>query len=99
MKNEYFDYKFRAAGQVDIGKKRQSNQDEISSELRFHTICYKAAKGSLPVTARMSIFLCKACQNMQVLGVGDRPVLIYDFFQRKIARTIVLCDRDNCPRI
>lgn len=29
MKNEYFDYKFRAAGQVDIGKKRQSNQDEI----------------------------------------------------------------------
>lgn len=32
MKTEYFDYKFRAAGQVDIGKMRHSNQDEIFLE-------------------------------------------------------------------
>lgn len=32
MKTDYFKYKFRAAGQVDIGKKRSSNQDEIICE-------------------------------------------------------------------
>ncbi len=32
MKTDYFQYRFRAAGKVDIGKKRQSNQDEIILE-------------------------------------------------------------------
>ena len=29
MKTDYFNYEYRAAGLVDIGKRRQSSQDEI----------------------------------------------------------------------
>lgn len=59
MRTEYFDYQFRYAGQVDIGKKRSSNQDEIivSPELGFFGV--SDGMGGLENGAAASAFVKK----------------------------------------
>ena len=59
MRTEYFDYQFRYAGQVEIGKKRSSNQDEIivSPELGFFGV--SDGMGGLENGAAASAFVKK----------------------------------------
>lgn len=60
MKTEYFDHEFRYAGQVDIGKSRKSNQDEIlvNPELGFFGV--SDGMGGLENGAAASAFVKKA---------------------------------------
>ena len=59
MRTEYFDYQFRFAGQVDIGKSRKSNQDEIlvNPELGFFGV--SDGMGGLENGAAASAFVKK----------------------------------------
>ena len=59
MKTEFFDYQFRFAGQVDIGKSRKSNQDEVLLDPELGFFGVSDGMGGLENGAAASAFVKK----------------------------------------
>lgn len=71
MKTEYFDHEFRFAGQVDIGKRRKNNQDEIIIDPELGFFGVSDGMGGLENGAASSAFVKKGLPMLLANSAED----------------------------